>query len=435
MSDASDPHELLRLILGHARRTTHVERAVVLSRAGLEFPQYRVVLSAECGTPDGLREGKELAGAGGMLADLLYAGDFRITTPAPDPSDPAHDLLRGHSTLIAFPLFDRGRSMGMVVLLGSSRSGCSISELCMLAVMSALLQRADRAHALTRELEATCRTLDAELAAAASVQRSLLPRPAPSSANVGVASFYRPAHYAGGDYYDAGTMPDGSLGVLIADVSGHGAAAAVLMAILRTVVHDEVDRVHISSPAALLDHANNHLCAIGLPSPGAFITAFAGTLDTKTGRLTYSCAGHPPPRLLRAADGRVTPVVGAGSIPLGILADRAPRPEVTIKLEPGDLLLFFSDGITEAPSPSGGLFSDTRLDQALLALPRPVSSDTAVQAVMQAVDAFTGPAAPSDDQTLLAVRWQPDQVATRPDRAAPRSAPAEPPAAKSSCRP
>src|SRR5512147_1206706 len=100
-------------------------------------------------------------------------------------------------------------------------------------------------EALIARLEATCRALDAELAAAASVQRWLLPPLNSPGPHIRVAASYRTAQHASGDYYDAGELPDGRFGVLIADVSGHGAAAAVLMAILRTIVHDEVDRSRV----------------------------------------------------------------------------------------------------------------------------------------------------------------------------------------------
>ncbi|MCC6678388.1 MAG: PP2C family protein-serine/threonine phosphatase [Phycisphaerales bacterium] len=408
---------MLRLILAYARRRFNVRRAIVLSREGLKYPLIRIMLQAECGDHQvgAMVDGPDLTRAGGLLADLLYAGRFRRVTPIVlDGTGPADALLEGCHSLVAFPLYDRGEAVGMVVLLGPSDRDCDAPELCGLAIMGTLLQRADRAHALTKQLETTCRSLDDELAAAASVQRWLLPRPAPPTPGVDVASFYRTAHHCGGDYYDSGTLPDGTFGILIADVSGHGAAAAVLMAILRTVVHDEVDHTRIANPAALLDHADEHFFAIGLPGRGAFITAFSGTLDIHTGRFTYSCAGHPPPRRLRIADGAVTPIDGAGSLPLGVLEDRCSHPEETVALEPGDLLLFYSDGITEARSPNGEFFGVTRLDHVLRALSQPASPGAAVQAIRDAVDTFSGPAPPTDDQTLLAVRWQPDRAAARP---------------------
>jgi sigma-B regulation protein RsbU (phosphoserine phosphatase) len=415
MSGTSDPQAHLRLFLTHSQRSFNVQRAIVLNRDGLEFPQFRVVLCAE---RDDSRAGTQvielnITRSGGLLADLLYAGQFRRLTQllVCDRAEPSFPLLKDCRSLVAFPLYDHKEAVGMVVLLGPSRQDCNAAEICGLAIMASLLQRADRTHALTKQLEATNRTLDLELAATASVQRWLLPPPLPIAPSVGVASLYRPAHHAGGDYYDAGPLSDGNIGVLIADVSGHGTAAAVLMAILRTIVHDDVDRVRISSPAALLDHADDHFGAIGLPNRGAFITAFSGTLDSKSGRLTYSCAGHPPPRLLRAADGAVTLIAGASSFPLGMLDNPPRHAEETVELAPGDLLLFYSDGITEARSPSGEFFGDARLDRVLSELPRPASPDAVVQGITRAVNTFAGSVEPTDDQTLLAVRWQPDLVA------------------------
>lgn len=409
MSGATDPNELLRLILGHVRRSVDLDRALVLSREGLEFPLFRVVLHAERGDHGFTTKAvdPDIARVGGLLADLLYAGQFRkIPTLALDAAEPSHALLRGSRSLVAFPLFDRGDSVGMVVLLGPSVHDCEPAELCGLAIMGALLQRTSRAHALTRQLETTCRALDAELAAAADVQRWLLPPPTPPTEGVRVAASYRTALHASGDYYDAGELPDGRFGVLIADVSGHGAAAAVLMAILRTTVHDEMDQSPVAGPAALLDYADNRLCKLGLASRGAFVTAFSGALNTTSGEFNYSCAGHPPPRLLRTGAQTITPLDGASTLPLGLLDDRSERAEETIILAPGDLLLFYSDGITEARSPSGEFFEVSRLDQVLCELPDPVTPETAVEAIQRAVERFTGAAPAADDQTLMAVGWR-----------------------------
>jgi sigma-B regulation protein RsbU (phosphoserine phosphatase) len=262
---------------------------------------------------------------------------------------------------------------------------------------------------LIRELEATCRALDAELAAAASVQRWLLPPLTSPGPDVLVAASYRTARHASGDYYDAGKLPDGRFGVIIADVSGHGAAAAVLMAILRTVVHDEVDRSRVVGAGALLDYADDRLCALGLPSRGAFVTAFSGSLDTASGAFSYSCAGHPPPRLVRVqSDGRrsITPLDGASTQPLGVLEERPPRVEETVRLSPGDLIMFYSDGIIEARSPEREFFGLSRLDSALQELPASATPEIAIESINRAIRAFAGPGAPSDDQTLLAFRWR-----------------------------
>lgn len=274
---------------------------------------------------------------------------------------------------------------------------------------------------LIARLEATCRALDAELAAAASVQRWLLPPLTAPPADIRVAASYRTATRSGGDYYDAGELPGahgaggngvggvGLFGVMIADVSGHGAAAAVLMAILRTIVHDGVDRSRIVGPAALLDHADERLCSLGLASRGWFVTALSACLDTATGVLTYSRAGHPPARLLRGGRGRertIIPLLEAGTLPLGVLDEHPARGEASIALAPGDLIVFYSDGITEARSPTGEFFGVDRVDRTLRELPQQATPELAIDAINEAIRGFAGGGAPSDDQTLLAVRWR-----------------------------
>jgi sigma-B regulation protein RsbU (phosphoserine phosphatase) len=413
MSGAGDPDELLRLILGHVRRSVAFDRVLVLSREGLQFPLFRVILRAECGDHGFTTrvDDPEVVRVGGLLADLLYAGEFRsIPTLYLDPTNPSHAPLRGSRSLIAFPLFDRGDSVGMVVLLCPSAQHFKTEELCGLAIVGALLQNARRAHALTRELEESCRAFDAELAAAANVQRWLLPSPPPPTANVCVAASYRTAQHAGGDYYDAGELPDGRFGVLIADVSGHDAAAAVLMAIFRTIVHDELDQSPVTGPAALLDCADNRLCKLGLPNRGSFVTSFCGALNTATGVFSYSCAGHPPPRLLRARDRTVAALDEATLLPLGVLEDLPQRAEESVVLAAGDLLVLYSDGITEARSPAGEFFGVTGLDRVLCELPDPVTPEIAVAAIQRAVEEFSGTTTASDDQTLLAVHWHGDDA-------------------------
>ena len=265
-----------------------------------------------------------------------------------------------------------------------------------------MLGRAIESQKLANQLEVARRALDSELKAAADVQRWLLPS-LPALDDIGIAASYRTARYSSGDYYDVGRLPDGRLGVLIADVSGKGAAAAVLMAVLRSIVHDEVDRTKTIGPAALLDYADSRLCDLGLAQLGMFVTAFSGVLDTATGAFTYSCAGHNPPRLLRTSDRTVISLDGARTLPLGLIEEPSKHTEETVVLAPGDLALFYTDGITEARSPTGEFFGDSRLDQILCDLADPPTPETAVQTIAKAVARFSGDGTLSDDQTLLAL--------------------------------
>jgi sigma-B regulation protein RsbU (phosphoserine phosphatase) len=331
--------------------------------------------------------------------DRVHPQRYNPTTP--DPSDPSFDLLKDGRSLFAFPLFQRGVGNGMVVLLASSSRSHSSADLCALAMMTSLLGRAIETQNLADQLQLTCRALDSELKAAADVQRWLLPSLPPAD-DIDIASSYRTARYAGGDYYDVGRLADGRLGILIADVSGKGAAAAVLMAVLRSIVHDEVDRAAITSPAALLEYADDRLRSLGLSHRGAFITAFCAILNPISGELVYSCAGHNPPRLRRPhAPRTIISLDEASTFPLGLVDEAHSRTEATAFMTPGDLAVFFTDGITEARSPAGEFFGSQRLDQLLLDLPDPATPREAVDAIAKAVADFAGDAPPADDQTLL----------------------------------
>jgi sigma-B regulation protein RsbU (phosphoserine phosphatase) len=255
---------------------------------------------------------------------------------------------------------------------------------------------------LARQLEATCQALDRELAAAADVQRWLLPVSLPALAGVSIAASYRTAKQSGGDYYDVMKLPDGRLGFLIADVSGKGAPAAVLMAVVRTIVH--LRQSLWSHPASLLNELNRNLCKLDLLDRGAFVTAFCVVLDPGSGRMIYSSAGHHPPRLIKARQVRLLGLEKAGSLPLGV--DMGTRySEARHCLSPLDTIVLYTDGIVDACSVEGELFGAERLDQVLRGLPPALSAQRTIQAALNAVDTFSGSAALFDDQTLVAVKW------------------------------
>jgi sigma-B regulation protein RsbU (phosphoserine phosphatase) len=126
-------------------------------------------------------------------------------------------------------------------------------------------------------------------------------------------------------------------------------------------------------------------------------------LDPATGSLIYSCAGHNPPRLLRARERTVCSLDGARTFPLGLVVDVHKHTEETAVLMPGDLALFYTDGITEARSPAREFFGVERLDRILCELPDPITPNVAIRTVAEAVAKFEADATPADDQTLLAV--------------------------------
>jgi sigma-B regulation protein RsbU (phosphoserine phosphatase) len=217
-----------------------------------------------------------------------------------------------------------------------------------------------------------------------------------------LATFYQTSARAGGDYYDFFPLDGGQWGLFIADVAGHGTPAAVLMAITHAIAHSQPG-TH-TPPSVLLGYLNDQL-ARSYTREGSFVTAFYATLDPSTRMLTYARAGHNPPLLVRG--GRVLSLDQQGALPLGILEQQA-YGQATVRLEPGDLLLLYTDGITEAMSPrqacgSRDLFGVERLDALLLDCGA-ASAEGCVAAVRSAVTAFSANAPPTDDQTLIAIR-------------------------------
>ena len=236
----------------------------------------------------------------------------------------------------------------------------------------------------------------------ARLQQSLLPNQIPDLPGIEIATSYLASDEAGGDYYDFFLLPQGRLGVLIADVSGHGAAAATVMAMLHAILHcfEPASPGGGFNPAAALAFANRRLVATGLD--GQFVTAFFGVLEPETGVFTYSNAGHPPPRLKLGSNGSVRELDGAAGLPLGVLDEFDPGTK-TLQLRPMDTVVFYTDGITEAFDKSRAMFGTPRLDLALEHCSG--QPDCVVDSVHKAVFAHRGSSTRDDDQTLVALRY------------------------------
>jgi serine phosphatase RsbU (regulator of sigma subunit) len=233
-----------------------------------------------------------------------------------------------------------------------------------------------------------------ELEVARDLQRQLLPAAGPELPGWRFAASYRTANEIGGDYSDFPSLPDGRLVLAAADASGHGMAAGLLMVIAHTTLRLAAEQD--PRPEAAVALLNKALCATG--GPRAFLTLFYGVLDPATGRLDFVCAGHPFP-LLRRRNGTVEEL-GTGSLPLGLRRDLELRQESTT-LDPGDLLLVYSDGLPEGVKPATGeAFGFERMGQLL------ATSGDAQQIhdrIVSAFDAFLAGEAQQDDISLVVV--------------------------------
>jgi len=232
-----------------------------------------------------------------------------------------------------------------------------------------------------------------ELQVARQLQRELLPRGAPDVPGWGFAHSYRTANEVGGDYYNFRRLDDGRLAVMIADASGHGMAAGLLMATAHATLQSVLDVE--SDPERVIALLNRNLCRTG--DRRAFVTLFYAVLDPASGELHYACCGHPFP-LLRRAAGEIEEL-GEGGMPLGIHQEVAVRAQRT-RVEPGDRLMLYTDGLPEAVSPQNEAFGFARLRELLEAGGAP---DEIHARVLQNFDAHVGPGVLHDDLTLLVI--------------------------------
>jgi phosphoserine phosphatase RsbU/P len=242
-------------------------------------------------------------------------------------------------------------------------------------------------------------SLKGELEVAREIQLAMLPTGTYKAGDAEICGVTRPANTVGGDFYDVlpiGGDPDGAVIVTIGDVAGKGSPAALLMAlllaVLRTLVDERLD------PCALVSRLNTQICR---HSPGSrFITLFYGVYTPDAGRLTYVNAGQNPP-LLRRRDGSIERL-GSTGIALGMFEGSAYEATDT-RIDPGDLLTLYSDGITEAENPGGQPFEEGGLER-FLAAHSPESPAELASGILRAVEAHARDSRFTDDLTVLILK-------------------------------
>jgi sigma-B regulation protein RsbU (phosphoserine phosphatase) len=399
LSRYTDPDETYQVF---ARRMTQLfptDRQLSLSRRGLRPPEFRVTRFSQWDRPlNPYRDAGRLPVArGGLLADLAYGEEPRVIDDLDAVEmafdDPARGYLAGQRSLLAVPLYDHGVAQNLMVLTRDEPDAFPREQVPEVVWMSNLFGRSVQTQVLSDKVQELYQAAEYELHAIADLQHSLLPAAVPTVPGLEVAVHYRTANRAGGDCYDFFPLSGGRLGVFVADVSGHGTPAAVLLAITHGLAHTfpgPNDR-----PGAFLDHLNRHLAAKYTVTTGHFVTALYAVFDPAESRLTYSVAGHPPPRL--DAGTGWGPAPAAQRLPLGVSGRELPYPEQTVCLPPGGAVALVTDGITDAENPAGEPFGEARLDAALGGGP----ADARVRRVLAALDAHAAPG--GDDRTLLVV--------------------------------
>ena len=247
-------------------------------------------------------------------------------------------------------------------------------------------------------LEKAQAQLKAELEVARALQLAILPSAFPARPGCEAAARMIPATTMGGDFYDYIELPDGQIGLVIADVSGHGVPAAFFMAVARTNLRELA--VRHTDPGECLAQTNDALCA---QNPlELFVTVFYCILDPKTGVLRYANGGHNQPYVRRAA-GPIDSLDGAGGLVLGAMTG-VKYPTHTAQLLRGDRLVLYTDGVTEAFNPTEELYGAERLVDEVHV--HGGGTPTAlVERICQSVTNFAGLEPQSDDITLTVLTW------------------------------
>ena len=249
-----------------------------------------------------------------------------------------------------------------------------------------------------RQLRDTNRRMARELALAGKVQASFLPREPAAIPGWQIAAALKPARQTSGDFYDLIPLPHGRLGLLIADVVDKGVAAALFMALSWILIRTYAVE-HPTHPELVLSAVNHRLLAE--TDTDQFVTVFYGILDPAVGTLTYCNAGHPPPLLLGAQYGDTAQPLSRTGMALGVVETEIWE-QTTVHLGPGDVLVLYSDGVTDAEDQQEASFGYERLKTTALAdLSR--SAQEIQDSLLAEIKQFVGEAIQSDDITVMVV--------------------------------
>jgi len=400
-----DPKSLLETVAAHISDTMHVPQIAVLLGSetyrpalALGYPELAdVSFSRTTGTAKVLREQKEPARV--YLNDLdswLYREE--------NISDEERGKLAILCSELLLPLAVRDKLLGFISLgPKKSEEPYTGSDLRLLKSVAAQTGMALENANLMREIAdevAQRERLNREVEIAREVQERLFPQKLPAIAGLDYAGHCRPALGVGGDYYDFLALPRGHLGVAIGDVSGKGIAAALMMATLQASLRGEATRAPENLAAAV---ANVNRLVFEASADNRYATFFYGQYEPATGKFDYVNAGHNPPMLFRHAHGQWT--VGRleiGGTVIGLIESYAYQ-QGSIPLAAGDVLVAYTDGISEAMNHADEEWGEDRLMDTIETCDG-LRAQEVLEKIFAAADAFVAGAKQHDDMTLVVLR-------------------------------
>ncbi len=397
LSFQDDPDRLVRVFGKQSDLLFRRDGIVSVSRRELSAPQYRITRSwrwHEAINPWTDVHRLPLLDRG-LLGELLYAGKPGVMNRLEIAADdPASEHLEGMHALAYAPGYDHGQPLNMTVSLRREADSITPEDLEALLLNANLVGRAVNNLLLARQLDEAYRRLDHEMLQVGRMQRHLLPTQLPRIDGLELGASYVTCSRAGGDYYDVLPLPDDQWGLFLADVSGHGVAAAVVMAMMHTLLHAYPGAP--VPPGQVFSYVNRHLLAVA--PEGMFATAFYGVYDPVRRRLRYASAGHPP-GLVRRGGYHIRELDRPGGLPLGILPEET-WAEGETALLPGEALLLYTDGIVEGVNRQDEPFGRERLENALRLAP--LRATPLVGHIERYFKDFCPDSPDLDDRTLLA---------------------------------
>jgi len=295
---------------------------------------------------------------------------------------------------VAFPLLIEDRFLGALMVFDESNVIYTEDESNVILRVCNHIASALQSCIQHENVKNLQQLLDDELRGVGSVQKRLLPETLPKLPGCEVSAYYRPSGRASGDYYDIVKTSDDTLSFIVADVSGHGAPAAVVMAMSKTAFRLLLLRE--TSADQMFPEFNDFLC--DNLSPDMFVTALGGTIDVSAGILKYASAGHTPAVLSRGETGECE-MLSKHSMLLGVLPDQK-FPSTKVKIEKGDRLIVYTDGFTESKNETGEQFGVRRLTEAIKKASDSPAGDV-MHSIILAVTDHMGGQLPDDDMTLL----------------------------------
>jgi len=334
---------------------------------------------------------------------LVYSDDTNSWVYKTAGMDGERAMLEKLETQLLLPLTVKEKLPGFISL-GPKQSEEPYSNIDLRLLQSVAtqtglaLENSQLTAAIAQEV-AQRERLNREVEIAREVQERLFPQEFPPVEGLDYCGACRPALGVGGDYYDFLLLPDGSLGIAIGDVSGKGISAALLMASLQASLRAQAIQ-GTSDLAALMSNVNR--LVYDASAENRYATFFYAQYEPSTRTLAYVNAGHNPPMLFRESDGEVIRLDEAGGVVVGLLRD-FPYTQAAVTLQPGDLLLAYTDGISEAMNKQEEEWGEECMMETAQAC-KGLSASETITRLVQAADAFAAGAKQHDDMTLVVVR-------------------------------